>query len=108
MEERLLYCLECFVGVLPQPACTRIWGCIYCAGVPQVSSESRTLEDEGNERMEEELIVMQLDFVKDYFMNLFELWSLNVIVTDLGTFREDEGITTDLAQAIKLRIISLV
>lgn len=41
-------------------------------------------------------------------LNLFELWGLNILVNDLGTFREGDFVNCDLSKLMKDRITELI
>lgn len=41
-------------------------------------------------------------------MNAFELWALNIIITDLGTFRDGDFVTSDTAKLAKDRVLDLI
>lgn len=41
-------------------------------------------------------------------LNSFELWALNIIITDLGTFRDSDFISSETAQLAKNRILDLI
>ncbi|EAS04704.1 peroxisomal acyl-CoA oxidase (macronuclear) [Tetrahymena thermophila SB210] len=45
---------------------------------------------------------------KEFMLNLFELWGLNIIINDLGTFREGDFVESDTAKQMKDRVVELI
>jgi hypothetical protein len=45
---------------------------------------------------------------KVFLLNIFELWTLNAIITDLGTFREGDFVSSDIAKLAKDRVLDLI
>jgi len=45
---------------------------------------------------------------RECLLNAFELWALNIIITDLGTFRDGDFVTSDTAKLAKERVLDLI
>lgn len=51
---------------------------------------------------------LSFHLAKDYLLTAYELWGLNVILNDLGTFREGDFLNCDHSRMIKDRITLLI